>query len=68
MIAEVLRQSSNGEVSKLKVAGLILICRERCWPDFIAMDDFEKEWAVATLRGFVTNYTSSEVKEYLRVE
>lgn len=37
LLAELLRSAAAGDVEKLKVAGLLLLCREKCWDEFAAM-------------------------------
>jgi uncharacterized protein YjbI with pentapeptide repeats len=67
LIAEILRQNSGGEISKLKVAGLILVCRENCWNDFMMIDDSEKRWAIDTLKGYTIEGTPERVRMLLDV-
>ena len=40
-------------MAKLKVAGVILVCRTKCWSDFIAMDYPLMGWVVGVLREWV---------------
>lgn len=53
VLAELLRRAARRDVAKLKVAGLVLVSRDRCWGDFVALDDPLKEWALGTLAAYV---------------
>ena len=51
LIAEILRRAAGDDVAKLKVAGLILVSRDKCWPDFLKLrDDPLAGWALDVLR------------------
>jgi uncharacterized protein YjbI with pentapeptide repeats len=51
-IAEALRQAADNDVEKLKIAGYIAINTDKCWSDFLAIDDPLKEWAISVLRSY----------------
>lgn len=61
LIAEILRQNAKASyrindslyAEKLKVAGLIAIQRDWCWPDFIALKDPLTNWVLDTLVPYV---------------
>ena len=53
LVAEILRRAAGEDIERLKIAGLLLICRSWCWDKFIAIDDPLKEWAFSELRGWV---------------
>jgi hypothetical protein len=36
------------------VAGLILVSRDWCWDQFLAIEHEQREWAIATLAEYVT--------------
>src|SRR5690606_22816775 len=50
LIAEILRRAAGDDVAKLKVAGLILVSRDKCWPDFLKLRDPLAGWALDVLR------------------
>ncbi len=50
LIAEILRRAAGDDAAKLKVAGFILVCRDKCWPDFLKMRDPLAGWALEVLR------------------
>ena len=55
LIAEILRSAAVADIEKRKIAGLILVSRDRCWPHFEAMQhDPHFAWAITTLAGYVT--------------
>ena len=49
ILAELLRRAAGDDIPKLKVAGLLLVCREWCWTEFLALDDPLREWALEAL-------------------
>ena len=53
LIAEILRRASGDDIEKLKIAGLLLVCREWCWEQFAAIDDPLKAWAFEELQYWV---------------
>ena len=50
LIAEILRRAAGDDVAKLKVAGFILVCLDKCWSDFLKMRDPLAGWALEVLR------------------
>lgn len=50
LIAEILRCAAGDDVAKLKVAGYILMCRDKCWGDFLKLRDPLMGWALDVLR------------------
>ena len=50
LIAEILRCAAGDDVEKLKVAGYILMCRDKCWGDFLKLRDPLMGWALDVLR------------------
>jgi hypothetical protein len=50
LIAEILRRAAGDDTEKLKVAGLMLICREKCWKDFLEIRDSLVGWALDILQ------------------
>lgn len=50
LIAEILKRSAGDDIAKLKVAGLILVCIEKCWSEFVDMRDPLTGWALGVLR------------------
>ena len=55
LLAEVLLRAAGGDIDKLKIAGFVLICREKCWSAMIelAANDPLGGWALDTLAGWV---------------
>jgi hypothetical protein len=55
LLAEILKRAAGDDIAKLKVAGLILIQREWCWREFLAMRDREPlaGWALDVLAEWV---------------
>jgi hypothetical protein len=55
LIAQILRLAADEDIEKRKIAGLILVSRDWCWPDFEAMqNDPNFDWCIAILAGYVT--------------
>jgi uncharacterized protein YjbI with pentapeptide repeats len=53
LISELLRQNAGANLDRLKIAGLLLVCRDKCWNWFLAQNDPETEWALGVLRKYV---------------
>ena len=53
LIAELLRQAAGESWQRRALAGLILVSRDWCWKDFLALEHPEQEWALDVLRGYV---------------
>ena len=55
LLAELLRRAAGNDIAKLKVAGLLLVCRDKCWKDFlgIASRDPLGGWALDALAEWV---------------
>lgn len=53
LIAEILRRSSGNDIQKRMVAGLILVSRDWCWDQFLAIEHEQREWALGVLRQYV---------------
>ena len=50
LLSEILKRSAGDNIAKLKVAGLLLVMREKCWSDFFNLHDPMTSWAVGVLR------------------
>jgi hypothetical protein len=48
-----LKRAAGDDIDKLKVAGLIMMCRDKCWKDFLAMRDPLTGWAMDVLAEWV---------------
>ena len=48
-IASILMKACRDSIPRRKLAGLILISRDWCWTQFLALDDSEKDWAMQVL-------------------
>jgi uncharacterized protein YjbI with pentapeptide repeats len=55
VIAAILFAAAGKDVGKRKAAGLILVSRDWCWRDFLAIDDPLKPWVLETLAAYVTD-------------
>ena len=55
LIAELLRQAAGESWQRRALAGLILVSRDWCWKDFLALEHPEQEWALGVLRQYVTD-------------
>ena len=53
LIAELLRQAAGESWQRRALAGLILVSRDWCWKEFLALEHPEQEWALDVLRGYV---------------
>jgi len=53
LIAEILKRAAGDNMKKRQLAGLILISRELCWNDFLAMKLLHTKWALNELRKWV---------------
>lgn len=55
LIAELLRRAAGSDVERRKIAGLILISRDWCWDQFLAIDSPLRDWALDTLAPYVVD-------------
>ena len=55
LIAELLLKEASNDVGKLKIAGLILVCRNRCWDWFLSLDDPQTKWAIGVLSRYIVD-------------
>jgi uncharacterized protein YjbI with pentapeptide repeats len=53
LIAELLRQAAGDNWQRRALAGLILVSRDWCWRDFLALEHPEQTWALDVLRQYV---------------
>ena len=55
LLAEILRRAAGDNTEKLKIAGYILICRDKCWKDFAELADHDPlgNWALDELAQWV---------------
>jgi hypothetical protein len=49
LIAQLLVRAAGDDIAKRKVAGLILVSPDWCWPQFLAIDEPLRAWALETL-------------------
>ena len=68
LLAEVLRQAAGDNADRRMLAGLVLVSRDWCWKEFMALDHPETEWAKGVLREYVTANTPANVREWLGEE
>ena len=55
LIAELLRREAKNDAGRLKIAGLILVCRCRCWDWFLRLDDPQTQWAIEVLSRYIVD-------------
>ena len=55
LISEILRRSAGDDISKLKAAGFVLLCREKCWSEFLDIRDPLAGWALGVLREWIVD-------------
>lgn len=55
LIAEILRRAAGDDTEKLKIAGYVLVCRDKCWDAFakLAAVDPLGDWALNELAKWV---------------
>jgi len=53
LISEILQRSAGDDIAKLKVAGFVIICRAKCWNDFLSIRDPLAGWALDVLREWI---------------
>ena len=49
LLAELLRHEAGDDVQKRCLAGLVLLSRDWCWKEFLAIEHPEKDWALRVL-------------------
>jgi len=54
MISEILFRAAGEDIEKRKLAGLIAVSTDWCWPEFMAIKSKERKWAIKTLAAAVT--------------
>lgn len=52
VIAEILFRAAQDDAEKRSVAGLILVSRDWCWKEFLALNDPLTSWAISVLRPY----------------
>jgi hypothetical protein len=72
LLSEILKRSAgdDDDIAKLKVAGLLLVCREKCWQEFLDMRDPLLGWALDELAGWVQDDDGAPecVRERIKAE
>jgi hypothetical protein len=63
LLAELLQRAAGSNLARRQSAGLLLVSRDWCWSDFLALEHPEKEWAIKTLAGHLL---PDEIMPYLR--
>ena len=53
LVSAILSSAAGASVARRSTAGLILVSRDWCWNDFLALQLPEREWALDTLAGYV---------------
>ena len=54
LVAEILRNAAGDETQKLSLAGLVLICKNKCWDDFMQIEQVMalKDWWLEVFKPF----------------
>ena len=70
IVAEILRQAAGNDVEKLQLAGLILICKDKCWEDFMQIEQVMKfkDWCLEVFKPFFEEHPENiphQVKKLL---
>ena len=63
LIAEIILRSAGDDIEKRKIAGLILISRDWCWKQFLAVNDPLTAWALGVLHD---EYSDGDAPEAVR--
>ncbi|MDO8729213.1 MAG: pentapeptide repeat-containing protein [bacterium] len=66
LMAEVLHRAAGEDLERLQVAGLVLLQRDWCWSEFLALDHPQMEWALQALAAWAggDEYAPSSVHRY----
>lgn len=64
LMAEILRQAAGDDIDKIKIAGLVLLCRDKCWDEFLMIDDPLMDWALDALAEYVQE--GDDAPKYVR--
>lgn len=70
LVAEILRQAAWDDVERLQVAGLILVCKDKCWEDFMQIEQIIKlkDWWLEVFRPYFEAHPDnvpSQVKQII---
>ncbi len=66
LLAEILRRAAD-DIEKLKIAGFILINKQMCLGEFLALNDpLITDWAVGVLAGYADENAPEAIKDFLR--
>ena len=52
LIAEILRREAEEDIEKLRVPGLIMMLRNKCWDYFLKLEHPQKKWAIEVLKKY----------------
>ena|ERR1051326_4244756 len=63
LISEILKREAKDSVPKRMIAGLILVSRDLCWKDFMAIDHPEKQWALDTIKKYLKEDQKLPIEE-----
>lgn len=53
LLAEVLRRAAGDNIQHRMIAGLLLVSREWCWDEFLAVEGVDNEWALRELAKWI---------------
>ena len=70
LVAEILRQAAGNDIEKLQLAGLILICKNKCWDEFMQIEQVMKlkDWWLEVFRPYFEAHPDnvpSQVKQII---
>ena len=55
LLAEILQRAAGDDIEKLKIAGFVLVSRNKCWDGFLELHDPLSSWATGVLREWITD-------------
>ena len=53
LLSAILFRAAGDDVEKRSLAGLVLVSRDWCWDEFLALEHPLREWALGVLAGYV---------------
>ena len=70
LVAEILRQAAGDNIEKLQLAGLILVCKNKCWEEFMQIEQVMKlkDWWLEVFKPFFEEHPENiphQVKKLL---
>ena len=66
LIAELLRRKAGDDPARRSLVGLILVSKDWCWNQFLALQHHEREWALGVLREYAAS--DADAPEVIRTK